>query len=84
MILFLPGGPSEPLGGLVACSPGKILKYRVPEMLSPAFWGETLENSEANNTQTQHTSGLLICTLNQESFLTKPLGTKVSMLTLSR
>ena len=26
------------------------LKYRVPEMLSPAFWGETLENSEAYKT----------------------------------
>ena len=24
-------------------------KYRVPEIVYPAFWGETLENSEANN-----------------------------------
>ena len=28
----------------------RILKYRVPEMLSPAFWWETLENSEAYKT----------------------------------
>ena len=41
--LTQPGSPG-------ACSPGKILKYRVPEMPFPAFWGETLENSEAYKT----------------------------------
>ena len=35
-VLFLPWGEG---------------KYRVPEIVYPAFWGETLENSEANNTQ---------------------------------
>ena len=52
-VLFFPGGGRAPnaretcIGGPGACSRGKILKYRVPEMPFPAFWGETLENSEA-------------------------------------
>ena len=34
------------IGGLEACSPGKILKSRVPEMPFPVFWEMILQNSE--------------------------------------
>ena len=36
----------KPLRGSGGMLPRKILKFRVPEMPLPAFWGEILENSE--------------------------------------
>ena len=53
-VLSLPGGRApkarETCRGSGGKLPGNILKYGVPDMPFPAFWGETLENSEAYKT----------------------------------
>jgi hypothetical protein len=38
----------------LVCTPGKILKSRVPEMRFQAFWGEILQNSEDYKVHRRH------------------------------